>query len=1171
MATNLSKGKTERFIIDDEAKSKTAKRKFTVDGITNSSNIEDVNLLSDSKADIDIDTSSQYEVNNLRNAINPKINDKFLLEDDVFKEATKKILPRGFKNNTIFNKVIPSKKANGSTGAKKPPLNQNLSSLKSKFGFNWQRLGRRFAVAGIVFLIFSLLFFSVVATWAINRYNDAPNISENNLFNIKETSVVYARDGKTKIFDFFDKDGKKEYVNLDRIPEVMQLAILGLEDENFYYNTDGIPWSNILGAIVDCFKGGLSDCRGGSGLAQQLVKTVNKDNESSVERKIRELFTAIKLYNEGTKEDGKRVNRSDVLELYLNWVAFSRNSQGVQAASKSYFGHDIDARENPSDPNSPYLLTPPKACYLAALVQNPTIFGNSINNQESPRFKQFSSRKDICLEKLAGDSRGFSLRGDGKPLFISTQDELQNWKDVNVEFISTRIEDPFPHFREYVQGEIVKFLESIGLSEQDLYRRGLRIITTLDPDIQKKTEEVIKGAKDELTRANANNAAGTVIDGSTGEIIAMVGSVDYNDTSIDGNVNVLLTPQQPGSSIKPIVYANLFEKGFNPGTVLMDTKTNFIVDPKNPRAIYSPDNFTRIYSGPRTIHYSLSNSLNIPAVKAGYMAAGTGNYDLTKALDAFFGFSEKIGDRFPCYPGIENGCEDPLQSGPKSVYRRRCYSASFIGGCEIQPLAHATAINTLLQEGNLRTASPFISIIDKFGQELYTPENRDKLYPHTDKVIKPEVARQTAWVMADQNRREFFQYQPLFTIPGWDLAAKTGTTDDNKDTWMVGGSPYYTTVIWAGRTDNQPLAPTVQAANVAAPIWQDIQKFLHENKTKKKFSTEGLKEVKLDPISGFPSERGEVQLLSDEQIKILNEAGERIAKPDYDPRKQTAFENRSAVVPRKLKINKLDGKLAVEGKTLAENVEEKVCYDFLGEFPSVSNWRDPVDAWARNNSNRCVELPNSDQDQVKDQQTPPIINIIGNLQSNQPFPSTVSINFQTGAPSKKLIGGSVKVNGIVVKSFSDPAGQDQANLNLTGEEVFAASGGISGNVTILIEVADTGGAMTTRTISNVTLQRNNNSGAGGSGQPSGNSQQISLSQGANVSLVASTDLGVSIALKLRQNGFERVICEQAFKNFISSTIYYGCAVNPANLSGFNQGPATLIGSDGTSQQIELKS
>ena len=1039
-----------------------------------------------------------------------------LLDDGVYK-AGEKVISRGQKiNQDSSYKFVDqgSFVADPQTLVKKKD-NTNIQNLRKKVGFNWQKFWQKTAVTSIVLVLFLVMIFAGAAAWAISKYNEAPNISEGNLFNINESSVVYARDGKTKIYEFFGRgktDSKREYITIEKIPEVMQLAMIGLEDENFYYNPDGIPYSSIAKAVLECVQSLVNNCRGASGLAQQLVKNVQKDSKDDVDRKIRELFTAIKLYNEGVKTGGQKINKSDILELYLNWVDFNRTSSGIQQASRAYFGHDIDARENQGDPNSPYLLTPPKACFLAAIPQQPTYFTSSIGKPDSKAWKDFIARKNSCLSILAGkNDEKFSIRGDGKPLFIPSQEELKKWENVEVKFVDFKNDDPYPHFREYVNQEIIKFLQSIGLSEKDLNRRGLKIITTLDPEIQKKNTEVMTANRAQIIKNGGDNGASIILDGPTGEIVSMVGSLDYYDESIQGKNNILLTLQQPGSSIKPYVYSNLFEKGFNPGTVLGDVETKFLIDPNDPKSIYQPNNYGKTYNGPVTIHSALSNSLNIPAVKAGFLAAGVNNYNLRKSLDSFFDFTEATGLRY-----------DETESGAAANYRNRCYAGSFIGGCEIIPINHATGINTLLQEGNLRTATPFVSIKDKFGEELYKPENRQKIYPSEDKKIKPEAAKEIALIMSDQNRPAFRGLEKVFTIPGWNLAAKTGTTDSNIDTWMVGGSPYYTTVVWAGRTDNQPLNQNVVAANVAAPMWIGIQKFLHEGKAVKSFSTEGLKQVGIDPISGFPRENSTTkEWMTEAQLKILESTGAKIAKPDYDPRKQTMIENRSAVISRSLKINKIDGKIAVEGKTLPENIETKTCYDFVSEYPEQANWKNPLEAWSSKNANKCGEIQNSDQDQINDKSLIPIIE--SSLTPGQSISPSTNINIvaKAGASSKKIVSVQITANGTPIKNYDNASGESSVSLDiLTADLSTLLSGANSAN--IIITARDNTGSLNSKSISGIVINK-------------APLTPVSISVTASLS-TATVSVGTNINLKLKVTGSQSNLTNVRLINQVGKSI-----------------------------------
>ena len=1015
-----------------------------------------------------------------------------------------------FQNNSHGSQKY--QKNNFQTSPKNSSKGQgsDLNSLRKKNAFNWQKISRNLAIFGIFLTILAILTTGTAFAWYTYQYNNAPNIAER-FNNFEESSVIFANDGKTRIFELFGRkagDGKRENVSIDRIPKVMQLATVSIEDRLFYYNEDGIPWQNIAGAMVDCVLGGFKNCRGGSGLSQQLVKNVTGEDKASPDRKIRELFTAIKMNREGGA-GGKEISKDDVLTAYLNISFFSRNALGIQQASRAYFGHDVDAKDDKGE----YKLTPPKACYLAGLVQSPSIYSSSIEERDGEAWRIYERRKNDCLEIMSGkkytNNKGepFNIQGDGaKDFFIKSEEELTKWKNEKVEFIPNKIEDPYPHFRGYVQQEIVKFLDSVGLPETALYNKGLKIVTTLDPTIQKRTEEIVKNNGDKIRSVGGNNASAMVLDGPSGGIVAMVGSLDYNNEEIKGKVNIATTPQQPGSSIKPYVYASAFNKGFNPGTILIDAPTTF-------DGGFKPNNFARDFKGPMSIHYAFSNSRNIPAVKGLFLSSGVEKLDGRSALDNWFEFTEGSGVKFPCQNGDKDdadaskNCSNTPETGKEALYRNRCFYGSAIGGCEVTMASHITGINTLLQEGNLSTTTPFKTITDKNGVELFN-ENRNKIYPKVDKKIEPTVARQTALLMADQNRIEFGQFQNQFTIKNWKLAGKTGTTDGNRDTWMVGGSPLFTTTVWAGRTDNGEMAANVQASNLALPMWNEIQQMLHTDRKPVAFSTEGLKQVSLDPQTGFLATGGTSEWLSEKQIKILQEAGGRISMPEYDPRTKNIFQNRSSVVVKKFKFNKLDGKLAVDGKTLEENVEEKTCTEYLGEFPGAKGWSESLGGpkeqtrYVKKNSETgeeeelyrsgCNYAEKSDQDQVADKGKAPEIKNDNDVRSGATNVGEIKSTFRSPVESKKIVKAYLKVNGKTVKSYEDKKGTDQITLAASGSDIAKDLDLISGEkTTISLETEDSSGAIANETINNVVFA------AGKPGTPRTSNSQTTTSQTNN--------------------------------------------------------------------------
>ena len=699
-----------------------------------------------------------------------------------------------------------------------------------------------------VFLIIGFVLVATSLALFIDLWTGSPSLATI-LKQPIQSSVVYARDGQTKIYEFF-KEERREFVPISRIPKIMQLAVISLEDENFYKNEQGIPWKNMVGAMQKCLISGGDSCRGGSGLSQQLVKVMTNQKDNSVDRKVKELITAIKLNQEK--------NHTDLLEAYLNWVSFGRNAYGAEQASRAYFGRSIDEKNGDK-----FALTPPEACFLAAMIQSPGKYPEGIGKPDSQAWKDLLERKNSCLYKLR--TLDLPVDDDGTiAKWISSDTELKRLQDQKAQvaensrakelrdgnkiaFVTSRIEDPFPHFREYITNELKK---TIG--EKNLYEGGLKIITTLDPVLQKKVEKTIADSEAGLNSVYASNAGSIVMDGPTGQILAMVGSIDYNRNDIDGKVNITTSPRQPGSSIKPFVYASMWSNGYSPSTILKDAPINW--------EGYAPKNFSGNFNGPVSTHYALQNSLNIPAVKAlllgtqeksnnGWQADPFSRNEMV--LNGLFNLAEKSGLNFPCIPSGDGAsvCNNPEQS--KTAYRNRCFVSSALGGCEVTMISHATGFNTLLQEGNLRTATPFVSIIGKnnVGTEVdFYQSYQGQFYPDVNAVIDPAVARQTANVMSDYDTRarEFgnLRFNLELNDKKWRVAAKTGTSNGPKDFWVMGGSPYYTVGLWAGRNDNQNMSQDASASRVTGSIWHDIMETVHKDKPVKNFSTEGLKSVK---------------------------------------------------------------------------------------------------------------------------------------------------------------------------------------------------------------------------------------------------------------------------------------------------------------------------------------
>jgi membrane peptidoglycan carboxypeptidase len=747
----------------------------------------------------------------------------------------------GLKNTSSQKKLAIGRK---NTDQK----NTNLKGLRRKFGFSIDKIGQQLGFSLVIATLVIFVTFSLGAASIVDLWNGIPSVNAL-LRQPAENSILYAKDGVTKIFTYYDEE-KREIISINEIPKVMQLAIIALEDENFYKNEQGIPWKNLGGAIRDCFLTGGDNCRGASGISQQVIKNITGRNEKTVDRKVQELMAAIKVNQE--------LNPTQILEIYLNLVPFGRNAYGVQEASKAYFGRPINEKLGDE-----YVLNPAEACFLASFVQMPSYFSKGIGEKNSREFLDLEFRKNICLEKLY--NLDLLAENDGQfGKYIKTEEDLELWKKQKVievkhkdevkkyqnqnvvVFVREYIDDPYPHFREFITKEL---LDKGLVSRDELYTSGLRITTTFDMQMQADIEGIVKNFEPELKSIGANNASAIILDGPTGDILTMVGSLGYDREDIDGKVNIATSLQQPGSSIKPYVYANAWRNGYNPATIVNDVKTTW--------EGFTPKNFDNGFSGPVTMRYALQNSLNIPAVKALFMGpkqdADNGwkrnDSNTERTLNGFFNFAESTGLKFPCSPSYDGKKCNSSETASKA-YRDRCYIASAIGGCEVTPLSHATGINTILQEGNLRPANPFARVLQKNskGEQVdITEQIKQKGYQPKDGAINPLLAKQVTNVMTDYEIRsaEFGSLRSNFELNNkkWRVAAKSGTSNGPKDFWVVGGTPYYTVVVWAGRTDDDPMFAKASSSANVAPLWKQIMEYLHKDKEVKNFSTEGLSTI----------------------------------------------------------------------------------------------------------------------------------------------------------------------------------------------------------------------------------------------------------------------------------------------------------------------------------------
>ncbi|MEX0918282.1 MAG: PBP1A family penicillin-binding protein [Candidatus Paceibacterota bacterium] len=452
------------------------------------------------------------------------------------------------------------------------------------------------------------------------------------------------------------------------------------------------------------------------------------------------------------------LTKDEILGHYLNESPYGGTIYGVEEASQSFFG------KSAAD------ITLPEAAYLAALPQAPTYFSPYGNNREA-----LAARKNQVLRQM--------LKND----FI-TEDEYNEAVSAEVEFLpqaATGIRAP--HFVMYIREQLA---EQYG--EESLSERGFRVITTLDYELQAEAERIVnEHALSNETRFNAENAAMAAVDPNTGEILVMVGSRDYFDEDIDGNFNATLADRQPGSSFKPFVYASAFTEGYTPLTTLFDVQTQFSTTCESNNftsndGCYAPSNYDDRFRGPVSMKNALAQSLNIPAVKTLYL---TGVRDALKlARDV----------------GITT-LTDPDRYGLTLV----------LGGGEVRLLEMVGAYGVFANEGEKQKMTSILRIEDKSGTIIEEHE------PKGEKVLDREIALQISDILSDNvARTPLYGANSLLYFGGRDVAAKTGTTNNYIDAWILGYTPNIVVGVWAGNNTPEPMNQI--SGLIVTPMWREF-------------------------------------------------------------------------------------------------------------------------------------------------------------------------------------------------------------------------------------------------------------------------------------------------------------------------------------------------------------
>jgi peptidoglycan glycosyltransferase len=642
-----------------------------------------------------------------------------------------------------------------------------------------------------------------------------------------QTSRIFSRDG-TLLYEYVT-EGRRDAVPLDQVSPLLIDATVAIEDKNFWTNT-GVDYLGIARSAYLNFSAD-DTVSGASTITQQFIKLVvltQEEQKERIQRKIKEAVLAQQLTEAYPKEK--------ILEMYLNEVNYGNRAYGIQAASRIYFG--VDAKE----------LNLNQASLLAGMPQQPTNYdltkhmdGNQVlrgiqlkpgwlnpnkplpNGTTPPRARQVDTLRQMVLNGMIREREAREAIAQDVQIVNRIDDE------------NNRLKQQAPHFVDYVVEQLENDPELGPLLKN---QGGLNITTTVDLRINQLVQEEVRRGIDELEARNVNNAAVVVQQPGTGQILAMVGSIDYNVTTptdtpgeegnvVDGQVNVATRERQPGSALKPFVYLAALQDGkATPDTIYWDVDTRFKVrqgatDANINSCIpegqywYCPKNYDNRWHGPVRMREALANSLNIPAILA-------------------------IKD-----VSVERTVDWLHKAGITGLQRLSDYGYSLaLGGGEVKLNDLTAAYNTLANEGNYIAPTPFLKITDRNGNVI-----RDAA-PQPVPVFDPDKVALVRDYMDDDTARLpiFGRDNPLALERS--APVKTGTTNDFRDAWTMGFTPYVTVGVWAGNNNNES-TDRIGGVGAGGLIWNNIMERLFETPELDNFLREGGKPLEFPELETY--------------------------------------------------------------------------------------------------------------------------------------------------------------------------------------------------------------------------------------------------------------------------------------------------------------------------------
>lgn len=588
------------------------------------------------------------------------------------------------------------------------------------------------------------------------------------------STKILDRNGKL-LYEVYS-DFRRTPISSQDIPNYVKQATIAIEDKNFYKH-HGLDTLAIIRAAFNTLRG--KRLEGGSTITQQLVKnSLLSDPSRTITRKVKEAILALatEVY----------YNKDQILELYLNHAPYGGTVYGIETAAQTYFG------------KSAKQLDLAESALLAGLPQSPT------------RYSPFGAKPELAINRQHEVLR--RMQEDG---YITT-DQLEAAKNEKLNFLKKNITINAPHFSLMVRDALVQ-----KYGEDKVNLGGLKVTTTLDLDLQNYVQASLSAEMKKISKLRISNGAAIVTHPNTGEIIALVGSKDYYDDEIDGQVNVVTSLRQPGSSIKPLNYATGLLLGWPTSTTYLDVPTCFNVSGQKQ---YCPKNYDNSFRGPVSMRQSLANSLNIPAVKQLAL----------NGLDSFIATASAMGISSWTDPS-RYGLSLTLGGGEVTMYDMAKAFSTFANQGVSVPLVSVLKVESfegqVLEEYLPEKTANLVSVMPLNWTDFWHQTSGNPVLPTDPKVTLPlEVTFIISDILADNGARSAaFGPSSKLVVPGHTVSVKTGTTNDLKDNWTIGYTPDYLVATWVGNNDNSSMSYVASGVTGASPIWNTIMKKVLQN------------------------------------------------------------------------------------------------------------------------------------------------------------------------------------------------------------------------------------------------------------------------------------------------------------------------------------------------------